>query len=310
MVKILLILISAAGLAFPQQPNEQNTPPNPPRPPSIANIAYGPYPMNDLDLYLAKSDKPTPLVMYFFPGGFVVGNKNTVNTFLLDACNKAGITVASINYRYSTQAPFPALFHDAARALQFLRLHAKEYNIDPQAIASTGSSAGADISLWLGFHKDLADPSSSDPVLRQSTRIVAVGAAAAQTTLDPRVLVKLVGEEGASNPAFPKLYGLKRDEMDTERAHKLYEEASASALLTKDAAPVFLYYSMPNKPVSPQTPQGERMHHPIFGFYLKEQMDKTGVECVMHLKDDYGDNPGPLWHQDMVRFFVKHFPSK
>jgi acetyl esterase/lipase len=266
--------------------------------------------MNDFDLYLAKSDHPTPLVMYFFPGAFVVGNKNTVNPNLLDACAKAGITVASINYRYSTQAPFPALFLDAARALQFLRLHAKEYNIDPRRIASTGSSAGADISLWLGFHKDLADPGSSDPVLRQSTRISSVGAASAQTTLDPRVLVKLIGPEGAANPAFPKLYGLRRDEMDSERAYKLYDEASAAALLSKDAVPVFLYYSVANQPITHDTVTGDRVHHPVFGFFLKERMDKLGIECVMRLKEDYpGSNPGPLWHEEMVRFFVKNFPK-
>jgi acetyl esterase/lipase len=310
MSKVLFIASLAAAELFAQQPNEQNTPPHPPRTPSLSDIRYGPYPMNDFDLYIAKSDQPTPLVMYFFPGGFVVGNKNTVNPNLLDACAKAGITVASINYRYSTQAPFPAPFHDAARALQFIRLHAKEYNIDPRAIASTGSSSGADISLWLGFHQDLKDPGNSDPLLRQSTRITAVGAAAAQTTLDPRVLDKLLGPEGAANPAFPKLYGLKREEMNTGRAYKMYEEASAAALLTRDAAPVFLYYSMPNRPVTHETPTGERMHHPVLGFYLKEQMDKLGVECVMRVKEDYpGDNPGPLWHQEMVQFFIRHFPQ-
>ncbi len=161
MSKLVWLALLAMSTMHAQTINDQNTPPHPPRPPSIADIAYGPDVMNDLDLYIAKSDKPTPLVIYFFPGAFVVGNKNTVNPNLLDACAKAGITVASINYRYSTQAPFPALFLDAARALQFLRLHAKEYNIDPQAIASTGSSSGADISLWLGFHKDLADPSNT-----------------------------------------------------------------------------------------------------------------------------------------------------
>jgi acetyl esterase len=295
--------------AVAQHPNAQNTPPHPPRPPSVADIKYGPHAMNGFDLYLAKSDKPTPLVMYFFPGAFVVGNKNTVNPNLLDACAKAGITVASIDYRYSTQAPFPALFQDAAHALQFLRLHAKEYNIDPRAIASTGASSGADISLWLGFHKDMADPSSPDPMLRQSTRITSVGAASAQTTLDPRVLVNLIGQEGANNPAFPLLYGLSRGQMDSEHAHQMYEQASPAALVSKDAVPVFLYYTIANNPITHETPMGERVHHPVFGFYLKEKMDKLGVECVVHLKDEYGDNPGALWHQDMVKFFLKHFPQ-
>lgn len=266
--------------------------------------------MNDLDLYLAKSDKPTPLVLFYFAGAFVVGNKYTVSPLLIEACKKAGITVAAVNYRYSTQASYPAPFLDAARGLQFLRLHAKEYNLNPQAVASTGSSAGADISLWLGFHSDLAERASDDPVKRQSTRLAAVGALAAQTTLDPRVISKIAGEKGAQNSAFPKLYGLRRDEMNTERAYKMYEDASAAALLTKDAPPVFLYYSVPNKPVADETPDGERIHHPLFGFYLKERMDKMGVECVLRLRKEYpGASPGVQMNQEMVEFFLKHFPQ-
>jgi acetyl esterase/lipase len=307
----VLIMILFLLLLLAQQINQQNTPPHPPRQPSIAGIKYGPYEMNDLDLYLAQSDKPSPLVLYYFPGAFVVGNKNTVSPYLLDACAKAGITVASVNYRYSTMAPYPAPFHDAARALQFLRLHAGEYNIDPRAVASTGASAGADISLWLGFHKDLADPQSSDPVLRQSTRISAVGAASAQTTLDPRVLLKLVGLEGRNNPAIHQLYGIKREEMDDPKYFPLYEDASAAALLNKhDAVPVFLYYTGTDQPPTPDTPPGERMHHRLFGFYLKEQMDKLRVDCVMHVKEDYpSGNPGPQWNQAMVQFFVQRFPK-
>lgn len=67
MQKSVSILLLAAAALCAQTINDQNTPPHPPRPPSIANIQYGPHEMNDLDLYIAKSDKPTPLVMYFFP---------------------------------------------------------------------------------------------------------------------------------------------------------------------------------------------------------------------------------------------------
>jgi hypothetical protein len=139
--------------------------------------------------------------------------------------------------------------------------------------------------------------------------LAAVGAIASQTTLDPRVIREIAGERGARNPAFPKLYGLRRDEMNTERAYKMYEAASAAALLTKDAPPVFLYYSVPNKPVTDDTPDGERIHHPLFGFYLKERMDKMGVECVLRLREDYpGASPGVPMNHDMVEFFLKHFP--
>jgi acetyl esterase/lipase len=59
---------------------------------------------------------------------------------------------------------------DCARAIQYARYHAKEFNIDPKRVAATGSSAGGMTSLWLAFHGDLADPKNADPVLRESTR--------------------------------------------------------------------------------------------------------------------------------------------
>ena len=305
----VIVLFCGLLTLHAQRPNDQNTPPHPPLPPGRTGIQYGQHIRNDLDLYLAQSDKPTPLVLYFFPGGFVVGNKNTVPIPLLDACKAAGITVAACNYRYVTDAPFPACFHDAARALQFLRYHAREYNIDPTRVASTGSSAGADISLWLAFHADLADPANTDPVLRQSSRISAAGALAAQTTLDPHEIARLITEQDAKQPMWARMYGLRPDQMDSEEQHRLAAEVSAVSLLTKDAAPVFLYYTAPHKPITLEMPQGERVHNPAFGFYLKERMDKIRVECVLRLRQDYkSENPGPEMNREMVKFFQAHFP--
>jgi acetyl esterase len=309
MLAAVLFLCAATWLAG-QTPNEQNTPSHWKRKPDIENIRYGPHERNDLDLYLAKSDKPAPLVIYFYGGAWVVGNKYLVPLPLLDACKKAGITVAAANYRYSTQAPYPGPFLDSARAVQFLRLHAKEYNINPQAVAATGASAGADMSLWLGFRADRADPKSADPVERQSTRISAVGVMNSQTTLDRRELRKLVGEKGANNPALPKLFGLRPDEMDSERAYKLYAEASAASNISRNAAPVFMFYSGDNNPITDDMAAGERIHHPVFGLYLKKLLDKEGLECVLRLRSDYphGDVSAQV-NQEMVRFFSEHFPK-
>jgi acetyl esterase/lipase len=302
------ILLLGATALFAQAPNEQNTPAHPPRTPDFADIHYGPNVRNDCDIYAAKSDKPAPLVLYFFPGGFVVGNKNTVPVALLDAAKTAGVTVASCNYRYVTDSPLPTSFQDAARALQFLRLHAADYNIDPRAVASTGSSAGADISLWLAFHDDMADPASGDPVLRQSTSICAAGALAAQTSLDPRMIAKLITPQDAQNRMWGRMYGLKPDEMESDRAQALYRSVSAVDLLTNNASPVFMYYSAPHKPITLEMPQGDRVHNPVFGFYLKERMDKAGAECVLRLKEDY-KNPPMEMNREMLAFFLRHFPK-
>jgi acetyl esterase/lipase len=94
-----------------------------------------------------------------------------VHPALRNQCPAAGISVVAITYRFSQDAIAPASFHDSARAIQFIRHNANEWNVDPKRIAATGGSAGAGLSLWLGFHDDLTDPDSSDPVLRQSSRL-------------------------------------------------------------------------------------------------------------------------------------------
>src|ERR671928_164208 len=79
--------------------------------------------------------------------------------------------------------PVKAPLEDAARAIQTLRSKAKEWNLDKTRVGATGGSAGACSSLWLAFHDDMADPKSSDPVARESTRLTCVAVSGAQTTL-------------------------------------------------------------------------------------------------------------------------------
>src|SRR4051794_37908914 len=73
-------------------------PPMPSQPPTFAAVAYGKHPRQVLDFYQAKSDKPTPVVLYIHGGGWRGGDKNSVGNVkpYLDA----GISVAAINYRY------------------------------------------------------------------------------------------------------------------------------------------------------------------------------------------------------------------
>src|SRR5207253_11448306 len=172
--EFLVALGYLQGKPTSQIPDAKETQPKPQRearlPPTFANVKYGPHERNVLDLWQAESKQPTPVLVSIHGGGFVAGNKS-VQPQLLKDCLDSGISVAAINYRYSTQAIAPAPFQDGARAVQFLRSKAKEWNIDPKRFAATGGSAGAGISLWLGFHKDMAGAKSGDPVLRQSTRL-------------------------------------------------------------------------------------------------------------------------------------------
>jgi len=308
----VLLFFSSTSAVQAQASKGKNLPDRPPRPPSFEDVRYGPHDRNVLDLYLAKSDRPAPLVLWIHGGAWVGGDKKVIPPSLLDACKEAGITVASINHRYATQSPYPAPFHDSARAVQFLRLHAEEYNVNPKAVAVTGGSSGADIALWLAFHDDLAEPDSDDPVKRQSTRLSCVGARDAQTVLDLRVVNTLLQKEAFLNRPLLDLFGLRDDEIDTERAHKLYEDGTAATHLTRDDSPAFLYYGFPNTPITPDTPRVERAHNPVFGTYLRERMDKAGVECALHFREDYagaGPDAAVRMNRDQVRFFLDHFPK-
>ena len=116
------------------------------------NVKYGPHDRNVMDVWLAQSDEPTPVLVSIHGGGFRHGDKS-VSKSVLRECLASGISVVAITYRFSDKAIAPAQFFDSARAIQFIRHKSKEWNLDPSRIAATGGSAGAGISLWLGFHE-------------------------------------------------------------------------------------------------------------------------------------------------------------
>src|SRR4029077_16254352 len=172
---------------------------------------------NLLDIWKAKPQPgqtgPTPLVVYFHGGGFRGGDKSSVPAWLIIKCLDAGISVASANYRLSQTAAFPAPMLDGARAIQFVRHKAAELGIDPDRIAASGNSAGAGIALWAGFHDDLADPPSKNPISRQSSRLTCLGVVGAQTSYDPRFIRERIGGRAHEHPALPAFYGLSETEL-------------------------------------------------------------------------------------------------
>ncbi len=278
--------------------------------PDVAEVKYGPHERNVLDLWQAKGDGPRPVVVFIHGGGFRAGNKEQLGADLLKRCLDAGISVAAINYRLTDTAPFPAAFLDSARAVQLLRSKAKEWNLDPKRVAATGSSAGAGTALWIGFHDDLADPNSADPIARQSTRLTCMAVQGAQTTYDPRVIKDLIGGRAHEHPALLPFYGIKADEADTPKAHEMYEKASPINYLTKDDPPVFLFYSEPKGPLPADAKPGQGIHHPKFGVLLKEKMTPLSIECVVRHRDDYPDKGMATdLNREMVEFFVKHFKA-
>ena len=250
--------------------------------PTYKNISYGPHQDMTLNFWKFESESPVPLLVHIHGGGWIGGKKNeTISPNEL----KKGYSFASIDYRLAGTELLPAAVHDAARAIQFLRTKAKEWNFNPARIAVIGGSAGAASSLWLAYHDDMADPKNDDPVLRQSSRVCGAVSMGGQTTLDPFLLEKKIGPACIQHAMIWKTVGAKsiEDLMENWGQYKdLSLQCSPMTHVSKDDPPVFLNYG---KPAPIPVIKGDGIHHAGFGRLLKEKCKKMGIECHLQVKN-------------------------
>ena len=135
--------------------------------PTHADIPYAEYGRTKIDFWQAEGKGARPIMVFIHGGGWSGGGKNKISTSQIEKCLTHGISVASVGYRLLGTAILPTPVHDAARAIQFIRSKAKQWNIDKNRVMLTGSSAGGCTSVWLACHDDLANPDSKDPVERE-----------------------------------------------------------------------------------------------------------------------------------------------
>jgi acetyl esterase/lipase len=263
-------------------------------PPTFVNCSYGGHPRQMLDFWKAPSENPTPLVLYIHGGGWVTGDKKDVAKLHVEKLLTAGISVVSINYRYSTQAqeagiqpPVMWPMQDAARALQFVRSKAVEWNLDKPRIAATGASAGGCSSLWLAFHDDMADATSSDPIAHESTRLWYSAVMIAQTTLDPQQMQEWTPNSRYGGHAFGLMDPHDLKTRDTRFAEFLkrrtellpwINEYSPITHASVGDPPIYLAYPSP-----PAIGLAEKdpTHSANFGLKLQEKLNALGLECEL-----------------------------
>lgn len=127
--------------------------------PSNADIRYSDrYDRSNLDLWLADSKKPTPLVINFHGGGFKTGDKRSFQgSSMLRKYLPKGVSFASVNYPYisQVQGDHRKLLEHCSESIIFIKKNANKYNIDENRISVMGNSAGALITCFLGHAKKL-----------------------------------------------------------------------------------------------------------------------------------------------------------
>ena len=108
-----------------------------------------------LDLYHpTETTGPAPVVVWVHGGAWRSGSKNDVP---VKRWVEQGFAIASVDYRLSPEAPFPAQVHDIKAAIRFLQSKSAELRIDPQKVVTAGSSAGGHLAALVGVSNGVAE---------------------------------------------------------------------------------------------------------------------------------------------------------
>ena len=200
------VAVADAGPAVAQQPpsdaaNAKAAHPVPASVRVVRDVEYARYGERAvrLDLYLppASSGRPPwPGVLVVRGGGWRLTDKEGFG-FIAGRLASEGFVAASIEYRSSDEAKFPAAVHDVKAAVRWLRAHAAEYGVDPDAIGAIGGSAGGHLVTLLAASADAPGLEGEGGHPGTSSRVqaaVAMGCPCTLTTYEGKSLGGFVGE--------------------------------------------------------------------------------------------------------------------
>ena len=158
LVLVLMVLATPALAATQEASTKWPLPPIPPGAmvyPDLSYVTNG-SPSQKLDLYLPKEGRNLPLIIFVHGGAFCMGDKRKWIRYQLGYLNQ-GYAMASINYRLSSEAVFPAQIEDCKAAVRWLRAHAATYRLDPNHFVAWGASAGGHLAAMLGTTGNIRD---------------------------------------------------------------------------------------------------------------------------------------------------------
>ncbi|MCA9036469.1 MAG: alpha/beta hydrolase fold domain-containing protein [Planctomycetaceae bacterium] len=141
------------------------------------DVVFGKGGERDLLLHIVLPEKPvskpSPVYVWIHGGGWQGGTKDG-GLQQVASLVQEGFIGATIEYRLTGEASFPAQIQDCKCAIRFLRAHAAEYNIDPDRIAVGGSSAGGHLAALMGTSGEVEDFEGTGGWADQSSSVQAV----------------------------------------------------------------------------------------------------------------------------------------
>jgi acetyl esterase/lipase len=262
------------------------------------NLSYGTAhkERNALDLFVPKSEKPVPLIVWVHGGAWAAGSKDGGNPAMKFL--EQGYAVAAINYRLSQHAVYPAQIQDCKEAIRFLRAGAKKYNLNPDKFGAWGSSAGGHLVALLGTSagaKDLLLADSPNKDVSDSVQCVI-------DFFGPTDLLKMGAQAGAKSkfdhdgPNSPesKLVGGA-----IQQKKELAQKANPITYVSKASAPFLIVHG----DADPLVPLGQSE-------LLHDALKKAGVQVELVTLKGAGHG-GPQFnakdvHAKCEAFFEKH----
>jgi acetyl esterase/lipase len=230
----------------------------------------------DLLMPAKKTDVKPELVVFFHGGSWRGGSKKTCHVGWL---THHGYAVASVDYRLSGQAKFPALVHDCKGAIRWLRANADKYGINAERICAAGASAGGLLSTLVatsGGIKALEGTVGGN--LDQSSHVQSALGMFCPTDLYYNATVEKERCDQSNCPLYQLLGGKPSERLDMAKL------ASATAHVTKDDPPVILLYGTADK----------SLVKPLHGERLKARYDKEGLDATYQLIEGAGHG-GPQY---------------
>ncbi|MCK5134197.1 MAG: alpha/beta hydrolase [Bacteroidales bacterium] len=209
-----------------------------------------------LDIYKLKNlNKAAPVLIFIHGGAWAKGERSDYLPYLLDYAKKGYVT-ATISYRLSQEAPFPAAVMDVKCAVRWIRAHADQYMINPEKIAVIGGSAGGHLAMMLAYsdEKEFGEDCTDGPGGKVQVVVNLYGPADLSTEYaqEQSSVLEFLGESYQENPG-------------------LYLTASPGAYISSDDPPTLIFHGTIDStvPVS----QSDSLH---------KWLDQAGVPNEYH----------------------------
>jgi len=284
-----IVGLSGFGAAQPPRPPAKGVPEGVNAHRDLEYVEKG-HARNKLDLYLPKSETPLPLVVWVHGGAWQAGDKDNCPALFL---TEKGYAVASVNYRLSQHAVFPAQIEDCKAAVRWLRANAKKYNLDADHFGAWGSSAGGHLVALLGTSGGVKDLEGEAGNLDQSSRVQCV-----VDYFGPTDFIQMGGKHDKAGSPESKLIGgaVPENKAKAQRANPV-------AYVDKDDPP-FLIVHGDKDPAVPYTQS----------VLLEESLKKAGVEVeLVTIKGGGHGGPdffAPAKRKQVEEFLAKHLKKR